>query len=68
MIELNQVAQRNSEGCDHMINRVCTRDNIALVALLKTKHLFWDPGKRNVLIFFLSVTTIFRFIIIFFFF
>lgn len=36
----------NSEGSDHMLNRVMPKDNIGLAALLKTKEAAWDNGKH----------------------
>ncbi|KAJ6217122.1 hypothetical protein RDWZM_008279 [Blomia tropicalis] len=37
LIEFNQLAMANAEGSDNMLNRVMTKDNIGLVALLQTK-------------------------------
>ena len=37
LIEFNQLAMANAEGSDDMLNRVMTKDNISLVALLQTK-------------------------------
>lgn len=37
LIEFNQVAMNNADSSEHMINRVMTKDNIAIAALLETK-------------------------------
>ena len=34
----------NAEGSDIMLNRVMTKDNIALAALLQTKEACWENG------------------------
>lgn len=47
-MEFNQLAMANSEGSDHMLNRVMPKDNIGLAALLKTKEAAWDNGKHTV--------------------
>lgn len=47
LIEFNQVAMANAEGCDVMLNRVMTKDNIALAALLETKDQCWENGIPN---------------------
>ena len=47
LIEFNQLAMANAEGSDDMLNRVMTKDNIALVALLQIKEGAYDsfqPG------------------------
>lgn len=47
LIEFNQLAMANAEGSDDMLNRVMTKDNIALVALLQIKDGAFDsfqPG------------------------
>lgn len=44
-MEFNQLAMANSEGSDHMLNRVMPKDNIGLAALLKTKEAAWDNGE-----------------------
>ena len=38
LIEFNQLAMANAEGSDEMLNRVMTKDNIGLAALLETKE------------------------------
>lgn len=38
LIEFNQLAMANAEGSDDMLNRVMTKDNIALAALLQIKE------------------------------
>lgn len=35
----------NAEGCDDMLNRVMTKDNIGLTALLETKETIWENGE-----------------------
>nr|CAG4643970.1 EOG090X06K5 [Lepidurus arcticus] len=42
LIEFNQVAMANAEGSDDMLNRVMTKDNIGLAALLETKEAAWS--------------------------
>ncbi|XP_055941116.1 CCR4-NOT transcription complex subunit 6-like isoform X3 [Argiope bruennichi] len=37
LMEFNQLAMANAEGSDDMLNRVMTKDNIGLAALLQTK-------------------------------
>jgi len=38
LIEFNQLAMANAEGSDEMLNRVMTKDNIGLAALLETRE------------------------------
>lgn len=51
LVEFNQLAMANAEGSDDMLNRVMTKDNIALVALLQIKEgafdLFQASGGGN---------------------
>ena len=47
LIEFNQLALANAEGSDDMLNRVMTKDNIGLAALLETKEAAWSNGTRN---------------------
>lgn len=42
LIEFNQLAIKNSGGDEDMLNRVMTKDNIALAAVFKTAV----PGKN----------------------
>lgn len=42
LVEFNQMAMSNAEGCDDMLNRVMTKDNIGLAALLQTKEGAFD--------------------------
>ncbi|KAG9508539.1 CCR4-NOT transcription complex subunit 6 [Fragariocoptes setiger] len=42
LIEFNQLAMANAEGSDDMLNRVMTKDNIALAALLQIKEGAFD--------------------------
>jgi CCR4-NOT transcription complex subunit 6 len=46
LIEFNQLALANAEGSDDMLNRVMTKDNIGLAALLETKEAAWSNGIR----------------------
>lgn len=46
LIEFNQLALANAEGSDDMLNRVMTKDNIGLAALLETKEGAWSNGTR----------------------
>lgn len=56
LIEFNQLALANAEGSDDMLNRVMTKDNIGLAALLETKEAAWSNGtfffsvRRNLLL------------------
>lgn len=43
-MEFNQVAIETAEGSEDMINRVMTKDNIGLAALLETKDSVWENG------------------------
>lgn len=45
LMEFNQLAMANSEGSDDMLNRVMTKDNIGLAALLVTKPGAYPKGK-----------------------
>ncbi|XP_064595029.1 uncharacterized protein LOC135461735 isoform X2 [Liolophura sinensis] len=44
LIEFNQLAMANAEGSDEMLNRVMTKDNIGLAALLETKEAVYENG------------------------
>jgi CCR4-NOT transcription complex subunit 6 len=44
LVEFNQLAMANAAGSDHMLNRVMTKDNIGLAALLQTKEAAFDGG------------------------
>jgi CCR4-NOT transcription complex subunit 6 len=44
LIEFNQLAMANAEGSDDMLNRVMTKDNIGLAALLETKEGAYENG------------------------
>lgn len=46
LIEFNQLAMANAEGSDEMLNRVMTKDNIGLAALLKTREGVFDITGR----------------------
>lgn len=61
LVEFNQLAIKNAEGSNDMINRVMTKDNIALCALLRLSeslqpayvlvinaHVHWDPEFSDV--------------------
>ncbi|XP_062603774.1 uncharacterized protein LOC134265565 isoform X2 [Saccostrea cucullata] len=43
-VEFNQLAMANAEGSDDMLNRVMTKDNIGLAAMLETKEGAYDNG------------------------
>jgi CCR4-NOT transcription complex subunit 6 len=53
LVEFNQLAMANAEGSDDMLNRVMTKDNIGLAALLQTKEgafestMLPDPSQVN---------------------
>lgn len=44
LIEFNQMAMANAEGSDDMLNRVMTKDNIGLAAMLETRDAAWENG------------------------
>jgi CCR4-NOT transcription complex subunit 6 len=44
LVEFNQLAMSNAEGCDDMLNRVMTKDDIGLAALLQTKADAFDDA------------------------
>ncbi|KAL5019281.1 hypothetical protein ScPMuIL_005003 [Solemya velum] len=44
LIEFNQLAMANAEGSDDMLNRVMTKDNIGLAAMLETKEGVYENG------------------------
>ena len=41
MIEFNQLAMTHAQGSDVMLNRVMTKDNIALAVVLETRDGAW---------------------------
>ena len=45
LIEFNRLAMSTAEGSHDMLNRVMTKDNIGLAALLETKEALWGNGK-----------------------
>lgn len=47
LIEFNQLAMANAEGSDDMLNRVMTKDNIALAALLQIKEGAFDSFQTS---------------------
>lgn len=48
LIEFNQLAMANHDGSEDMLNRVMTKDNIGLAALLETKEAAWEnSGKKQ---------------------
>ncbi len=51
LIEFNQLALANAEGSDDMLNRVMTKDNIGLAALLETKEAAWSNGMLSNFVF-----------------
>ena len=44
LVEFNQLAIEHANGHEDMFNRVMTKDNIALAALLQTKEACWENG------------------------
>jgi CCR4-NOT transcription complex subunit 6 len=44
LIEFNQLAMASADGSHDMLNRVMTKDNIGLAALLETKERIWENG------------------------
>lgn len=44
-VEFNQLAMANAEGSDDMLNRVMTKDNIGLAAMLEIKEGAYDNGE-----------------------
>lgn len=42
LVEFNQMAMSNADGSDDMLNRVMTKDEIGLAALLQTKEAAFD--------------------------
>ena len=44
LVEFNQLAIEHANGHEDMLNRVMTKDNIALAALLQTKEACWENG------------------------
>lgn len=45
------MAIERAEGSHDMINRVMTKDNIGLAALLETKDDIWENGTPAILVF-----------------
>ena len=41
LVEFNQVAMANHDGSEDMLNRVMTKDNIGLTAMLHVKPTTW---------------------------
>lgn len=46
LVEFNQLAMANAEGSDDMLNRVMTKDNIGLAALLQTRVGAYDLNSK----------------------
>lgn len=44
-VEFNQLAMANAEGSDDMLNRVMTKDNIGLAAMLEVKEGAYENGE-----------------------
>lgn len=59
-VEYSQLAIKNAESFDPMLNRVHPRDNIGLLALLETKEGAWDTNGRCIFISFESFATGYR--------
>ena len=49
LVEFNQLAMANAEGSEEMLNRVMTKDNIGIAAVLQTKEAIWEYGECLVL-------------------
>ena len=47
LVEFNQLAMASADGSHDMINRVMTKDNIGLAAMLECKEAVWDNGKSG---------------------
>lgn len=47
LIEFNQLAMANHDGSEDMLNRVMTKDNIGLAALLETKEAAWENSGKE---------------------
>lgn len=45
LIEFNQLAMAHHDGSEDMLNRVMTKDNIGLAALLETKEAAWENSE-----------------------
>jgi len=45
LVEFNQIAMASAGGSHEMLNRVMTKDNIAIAALLETKDAVWENGQ-----------------------
>ena len=54
LIEFNQLAMANHDGSEDMLNRVMTKDNIGLAAMLLVKPQAWSESlfKDNLFFFF----------------
>lgn len=46
LIEFNQLAMANASGADDMLNRVMTKDNIGIAALLELKEGYLNYGNE----------------------
>lgn len=47
VIEFNQLAIANAEGSENILNRVMTKDNIGLCALLETTEGIWERDRSE---------------------
>ena len=56
LIEFNQLAMANHDGSEDMLNRVMTKDNIGLAALLETREAAWGGLFMILYIFFIQIT------------
>ena len=54
LVEFNQLAIEAADGSHDMINRVMTKDNIGLAALLETTESIWENGASICLFILLS--------------
>jgi len=53
LVEFNKLAMANHDGSEDMLNRVMTKDNIGLAALLETREAAWEnssvmPNKNQI--------------------
>ena len=49
LVEFNQLAIEAARGSHDMINRVMTKDNIGLAALLETQPAVWENGTSTII-------------------
>lgn len=49
LVEFNQLAMAKAQGCEDMLNRVMTKDNIGLGVLLETREECYGAICKNLL-------------------